>query len=168
LKQRVQSASLRATDQARGICCQKLFNAHTAVRWEIGPLATWQSPSWCRWGKTPFRAPHPVLLANTVFGVRVAAVVQHKIVLVEPESFMKRVKATPGRICIWRWPPINNLRPASRIFIELAKYCYTTSELHLRRSCRNIDILPKCLEISFDFCNFNETANPRYLSAICD
>ena len=36
-------------------------------------------------GKTPFRAPHPVLLANTVFGVRVAAVIQHKIVLVEPD-----------------------------------------------------------------------------------
>ena len=36
-------------------------------------------------GKTPFRAPYPVLLANTVFGVRVAAVVQHQNVLVEPE-----------------------------------------------------------------------------------
>jgi hypothetical protein len=36
-------------------------------------------------GKTPFRAPRPVILANTVFKVRVAAVVQHKIVLVEPD-----------------------------------------------------------------------------------
>ena len=36
-------------------------------------------------GKTPFRAPHPVLLASTVFEVRVAAVIQHKIVLVKPD-----------------------------------------------------------------------------------
>ena len=41
------------------------------------PLGNRQS--WWRWGKTPFRAPHPVLLANTVFGVRVTAVIQHKI-----------------------------------------------------------------------------------------
>jgi hypothetical protein len=39
--------------------------------------------------KRPFSvgecAPHPALLASTVFGVRVAAVIQHKIVLVEPD-----------------------------------------------------------------------------------
>ena len=30
-------------------------------------------------------SPRPMLLANTVFGVRVAAVIQHKIVLVKPD-----------------------------------------------------------------------------------
>jgi hypothetical protein len=40
--------------------------------------------------------------------------------------------------------------------------------MHLRRPCRNIDILPRRLSFSFDFCNFNATANPRYFSAIRD
>jgi hypothetical protein len=30
-------------------------------------------------------------------------------------------------IWIWKWPPIINLRTARNAFIELAKYCYTSS-----------------------------------------
>ena len=36
-------------------------------------------------GSAPTRAPHPVCLTNTVFGVHAATVAQPKIVLVEPD-----------------------------------------------------------------------------------
>jgi len=35
----------------------------------------------------------------------------------------------PGRTLIWRWFPIINLWPASRISIDIAKYCYTASNM---------------------------------------
>jgi hypothetical protein len=38
-------------------------------------------------------------------------------------------RPTPGKIWIWWWSPINDLRPASQISIELAMHSYTASNL---------------------------------------
>jgi hypothetical protein len=64
-----------------------------------------------------------------------------------------------------KMPSPKNLRPASRIFIELAKYCYTTSA-SFETILQNNYILPRPLYFSLDFCNFDETvktAHPRML-----
>ena len=68
--------SLRVAMEAHRISFWGLFNAQISICWAISPLVTSQSPTWWRWGKGRFRAPHPAFLANTVFGFRVAAVVQ--------------------------------------------------------------------------------------------
>ena len=70
----------------------------------------------------------------------------------------------PGRISIWRWSPINYLWPASRIFIDLAKCCYTASNL-FETILQNYWYLPRRLYFSFDFCKFNSTVNPRECSS---
>jgi hypothetical protein len=65
-------------------------------------------------GNGAARAPHPVFLASTVFGVRVAAIVQIKIVLVELD-FAQSAKLEVQKSL---WPRCGRATPAAPTGVE--------------------------------------------------
>ena len=59
-------------------------------------------------------APHPVFLANKVFGVRAAAVVKLKIVLVDPDFGQSAKLEVQQRL----WPRCGRATPAAPTGVE--------------------------------------------------
>lgn len=95
--------------EARGICCRRLFNALIAVCWAIGPLVTWQSPSWWRWGKGRSAPLTPLLSGNMAFEVRAAAFAQLNIALAKLDDEQAVQLEVQQRL----WPRCGRTTPAA-------------------------------------------------------
>jgi hypothetical protein len=105
----------------------------------VMPLHTGLLISCCFSTKPPIRENiikimHPLNFCMTHTKPQLLTLRNHRVTVSQSQGQQMKKKRVierprPGRIRIWKWFPIKNLRPASRIFIEIAKYFYTALNL---------------------------------------